>query len=75
MAQTVENPPAKQKTWVQSLGQENLLKKEIANPLHYSSLENSVDRGAWLVTVYGDSKNRTQPRDERFHFHFGIATR
>ena len=26
------------------------------NPLHYSCLENSMDRGAWQVTVHGVTK-------------------
>ena len=30
MAQTVKNPPAKQETWVQSLGQEDPLEKGMA---------------------------------------------
>ena len=30
------------------------------NPLHYSCLENSMERGAWLATVYGITKSRTQ---------------
>ena len=30
------------------------------NPLHYSSLENPVDRGAWWVTVHGIAKSQTQ---------------
>ena len=30
MAQTVKNPPAMQETWVQSLGWEDLLEKEMA---------------------------------------------
>ena len=28
-------------------------------PLHYSCLENPVDRGAWLATVHGVTKSRT----------------
>ena len=28
-------------------------------PLQFSCLENSMDRGAWLVTVYGVAKNKT----------------
>ena len=28
------------------------------NPLQYSYLENSMDRGAWWATVYGVAKNR-----------------
>ena len=38
-----------QETWVQSLGQEDLL--EDGNPLQYSCLENSKDRGTWWATV------------------------
>ena len=37
-----------------SLGEEN------GNPLWYSCLENSMDRGAWQATIHGVTKNRTQ---------------
>ena len=30
------------------------------NPLQYSCLENSMDRGNWLATVHGVAKNQTQ---------------
>ena len=30
------------------------------NPLQYSCLENSTDRGAWKAIVHGVSKRRTQ---------------
>ena len=30
------------------------------NPLQYSCLENSMDRGAWWVTVHGVAKSQTQ---------------
>ena len=30
------------------------------NPLQYSCLENSMDRGAWQVTAHGVAKSRTQ---------------
>ena len=30
------------------------------NPLQYSCLENSMDRGAWWATVYGASNSQTQ---------------
>ena len=33
MAQTVKNLPAMQETWVQSLGQEDPLEKEMATPI------------------------------------------
>ena len=31
-----------------------------ANPLHYSCLENSMDREAWMSIVHKITKNRTQ---------------
>ena len=31
----------------------------VGNPLQYSRLENSMDRGAWQVTVHGVSKSQT----------------
>ena len=34
-------------------------KKEMANPLQYSCLENSMDRGAWQATVHGVEKSWT----------------
>ena len=30
------------------------------NPLHYSCLENPMDRGAWQATVHGVTKSQTQ---------------
>ena len=30
------------------------------NPLQYSSLENSMDRGAWRATVHGVTKSQTR---------------
>ena len=30
------------------------------NPPQYSCLKNSLDRGAWLATVHGVAKSRTQ---------------
>ena len=33
------------------------------NPLQDSSLENSMDRGAWWATAHGEAKSRIQPRD------------
>ena len=47
----IKNLPAKQKTQVQSLGQEDPLEKETAT--QYSCLENPMDRGAWWATVDG----------------------
>ena len=39
---------------VQSLGQEDPLKKGMATHSEYSCLENSMDRGAWRATVHGE---------------------
>ena len=33
------------------------------NPLQYSCLENSMDRGTWQATVWGVTKNKTQLSD------------
>ena len=41
------------------------------NPLQYSYLENSMDRGAWQVAVHGVTHTHTQKelyRTERLHF-------
>ena len=38
------------------------------NPLRYSCLENSMDRGAWWVTVHGATKRRTRV-SARTHTH------
>ena len=45
MLQMIQNLPAMQETWVQSLGWEDPLEKKMACMLQYSSLENSMDRG------------------------------
>ena len=53
----VKNPPAKQETQVQSLGGEDLLEKKMATPVFL--LGESMDRGAWRVTVHGVAKSQT----------------
>ena len=39
--------------WGRSPGEVN------GNPLHYSCLENPMDRGAWQVAVHGVAKSQT----------------
>ena len=39
--------------WVQSLGWEDPLQKEMATHFQYSCLENSMDKGAWWAIVHG----------------------
>ena len=48
--------------WVQFLGREDPLEKEMAT-LQDSCLGNSMDRGAWRVTVHGMVKSQTQLDD------------
>ena len=51
----VKNLPAKQETWVWSLGLENILEEEMAT--HSSILTwEIIDRGAWWATVHGIAK-------------------
>ena len=58
LGSALKNPPAvqetqeMQETWVGSPGGGN------GNPLHYSCLENAMDRGAWWATVRGVSKRQ-----------------
>ena len=41
------------------------------NPLQYSCLVNSRDRGTWQVKVHGVAKSCTRLSDSHFHFSFG----
>ena len=49
---------------VSSLGEGN------GTPLHYSCLENPMDRGAWWAAVHGVARSQTQLSDFTFTFHF-----
>ena len=58
----IKNLPANEgdaRTWVQSLSQEDPLEVGKGNPLQYSHLENSMDRGAWRAAVHGVTKSLT----------------
>ena len=57
VSQVVKNLPAIQETWVQSLDQKDPLGEGNGNPLQYSCLENSMDRGAWRATVHRVAKS------------------
>ena len=54
VAQTIKRLPTMWKTQVQSLGQEDSLKNEMATQ---SSTLAWLDGGAWWVTVYGVAKS------------------
>ena len=64
MTQVVKNLLAVQETQVQSLGQKDSLEKGMAgNPLQYSCLENSMDRGASQAAVHGVAESQTRLSD------------
>ena len=52
MAHTIENPPAKQETWFYPWVGKIPWRRE-GNPLQYSCLENSIDKGAWWAIIHG----------------------
>ena len=57
----------------------NFLGEGDGTPLHYSCLENPMDRGAWWAAVHGVTKSQTRLSDFPFTFHFhalqkGMAT-
>ena len=58
MAQKVKNLPEMRAIQVQSLGREDSPEERNGNPLQYSCLENSMDRGAWQAAVHGGRKVR-----------------
>ena len=60
LAQMVKTLPAMQETQVPSLGWEDSPGEGNGNPLQYSCLENSMDRGAWQTTVHGVTKSQTR---------------
>ena len=54
----VKNPPAVQETQVQSSGSGRSPGRGNGNPLQYSCLESSMNRGPQWVTVHGVAKNQ-----------------
>ena len=66
VALVVNDPPAnaghsRNVGWVPGLGRFPAVGN--GNPLQYSCLENSMDRGAWRATVHGVTKSQTQLSD------------
>ena len=60
VAQTVENPPAREKAWVRSLGWENPLEEDMATHSSILAWRILMDGGAWWATVRGVAKSQTQ---------------
>ena len=56
MAQIVKHLPAMRETWVQSLGWENPLEKEMATHFSILAWRIPVDRGAWWAPVHGSQR-------------------
>ena len=60
VARMVKNLPTMQKIWVRFPGLGRSSGEGNGNPLQYSCLENSMDRGAWPATVCGVEKSWTR---------------
>ena len=59
VAQTVKNLPARQETWVRSLGREDPLEESLATPSSILAWRIPTDRGARGTTVHGVTKSQT----------------
>ena len=71
VAQMVKNMPLFQETWVQSLGQEAPLEKEMAT--HSSILAWRIpwtEEPGGLHVVHGVPKSHTQLNNQHFHFKY-----
>ena len=53
----IKNLPAVQETWVQSLGWEDSLQKEMTTHSRTLAWKIPLDRGAWWATVYRIAKS------------------
>ena len=56
VSQSVKNLPAMQETWVQSLGPEDPLQKEMATHSSILAWKIPLDRGAWWVQSMGSQE-------------------
>ena len=65
----IKNPPAVQETWVQIPGSGSSPKEGNGNPLEYSCLENSKDKGVWQATVHGVTKSQIPLSNLHFSSH------
>ena len=58
VAQSIKNLPAMQEIWVQFLGQEDPLEKEMVTRSSILAWRIPMDRGAWRATVHGVARVR-----------------
>ena len=58
VAQTVQNLPKIQETWIQSLGWEDPLEKGMATLSSVLAWRIPIDKGAWWATVLGVAKSQ-----------------
>ena len=63
LTQMINNPLAKQETWVQSLGWEDPLEEDMGTHCIILAWRIPMDKGAWRATVQGVAKSRTQLSD------------
>ena len=74
----LKNSPAKQKTQLWSLSQEDPLQEKMANHSNILAWDNPTDRGVWWPTVHGVPKKSDMTeqlsRDTSFHFARVIPT-
>ena len=63
VVQTVNNLPAMQEIWVQSLGWENPLEEGMATHSSILSWRIPMDRGAWWAAVHGVTCSWTRLSD------------
>ena len=74
VAQTVKRLATMRETWVQSLGREDFLEKEMATHSSILVWKNSMDGGTWWATVHGVTKSRTRLSDFTFTFGDGAES-
>ena len=63
VAEMLENLPAMQETWVQSLAWKDPLEEGLATQSSILAWKIPVDRGAWWATVHGVTKSGTRLSD------------
>ena len=59
----VKNMPAKQETWVRSLGWEDPLEEGMATHSSILAWGMPTDRGSWGAAVHGVAKSQTRVSD------------